>query len=101
MAIGVSLSVGAEPGWLPLSRLPGKHGDSQELAWAGSHLHRHGPARPGHRHPHVPRQMARTSQAMTVEKRSFSVRHLILIRMGTYPAMTGRKRSGASIYPST
>src|SRR5919202_5137537 len=30
---------------------------------------RHGPARPGHRHPHVPRQMARTSRAMTGEER--------------------------------
>src|SRR4051812_48654083 len=33
---------------------------------------RHGPARPDHRHQHVPRQMARTSRAMTRGQRSDS-----------------------------
>src|SRR3954470_1735640 len=38
-------------------------------------------ARPGHRHPHAPRQVARTSRAMTVWERSFSVYHLTLAAM--------------------
>jgi hypothetical protein len=36
---------------------------------AGSSPHRHGPACPGHRHQHMPRQMARTSRAMTKKQR--------------------------------
>src|SRR4051794_500348 len=39
---------------------------------------RHGPACPGHLYPHVPRQMARTSRAMTMRKCSQpSSKHLI------------------------
>src|SRR5690349_18803847 len=58
--------------------------------------HRHGPARPGH--PHVPRQMARTSRAMTVWDRARTIRQRpgpprisrasrILTSMITGPAM--------------
>src|SRR4051794_23944405 len=41
----------------------------------------------------------RTSRAMTVEERSFSVPHLVLVRIGRIPAMTARQRPDSCSIP--
>src|SRR3954454_22644368 len=57
-------------------------------------------AKPGHLYPHVPRQMARTSRAMTMEKRSQpSSKHLISWNFMAVSEMCASRRACPSHPP--